>query len=69
MEQRAAARGGVGRVGAGLGPLGPVLLDSTRTEQEFRPRIGSKRKEPEARGQEEEEEDQDEEMMEPPTKH
>jgi hypothetical protein len=66
MEQRAAVRGGVGRVGAGLGP---VLLDSTRTEQEFRPRIGSKRKEPEARGQEEEEEDLDEEMMEPPTKH
>jgi hypothetical protein len=66
MDQRAATRGGVSRIGAGLGP---VLLDSTRTEQEFRPRIGSKRKEPEARGQEEEEEDLDADMMEPPTKH
>jgi hypothetical protein len=72
IEQRAAVRGGVGRVGAasriGAG-LGPVLLDSTRTEQEFRPRIGSKRKEPEARSQEEEEEVLDEDMMEPPSKH
>jgi hypothetical protein len=68
MEQRAATRGGVGRVGAGLGP---VLLDSTRTEQEFRPRTSSKRKEPEpaSRGEGEEEEEEDEETMEPPTKH
>jgi hypothetical protein len=67
MEQRAATRGGVGRVGAGLGP---ILLDSTRTEQEFRPRTSSKRKEPEAASREEgEEEEEDEEMREPPTKH
>jgi hypothetical protein len=66
MDQRAATRAGVGRLSAGLGP---VLLDSTRTEQEFRPRIGSKRKEPEAASQEEEVEDLDEDMREPPTKH
>jgi hypothetical protein len=68
---RGSARGGAAAAAARTAPqtsMGVQLLDSTRTEQPFRPRIGSKRKERETTVVEGEEEIE-EEMREPPTKH
>jgi hypothetical protein len=71
VEQRGAARGGVSRLTEvnQTTRLGPELLDPMQRETEFRPRIGSKRKEPEAANPKESVEDVEEGMREPPTKH
>jgi hypothetical protein len=68
VAMRAAGRGAPAMRAAPRSSLGVQLLDSTREEQQFRPRIGSKRKErePAAEGEGEE---MEEEMREPPTKH
>jgi hypothetical protein len=47
----------------------PQLLDATRDDQPFRPRIGSKRQRETGRDEEEEMEEEDDGTREPPTKH